>query len=232
MNAIRRNGMRMSEWPAAERPTERMLECGPTALSDAELLAIILRTGTKGKTALDLGRALLRQFGSLGALLAAEHGILCRQEGLGLARCGQFRAMVEIMRRTLREDARTRSALTSPGAVRDYLCLSLRDLGHEVFMALYLDAQNRVIGDEELFRGTLTQTSVYPREVVKRALARNAAALILAHNHPSGVAEPSGADEALTRVLKQALALIDVKVLDHFVIAGNSATSFAERGLL
>jgi DNA repair protein RadC len=140
--------------------------------------------------------------------------------------------MVELVRRALREDLTRTDALGSPGAVRDYLRLTLRDRGHEVFVGIYLDAQNRVIGDEELFRGTLTQTSVYPREVVKSALARNAASVILAHNHPSGVAEPSYADEALTRTLKDALALVDIKVLDHLVVAGNSATSFAERGLI
>lgn len=224
--------MKISDWPAAERPNERLLSLGPNALSDAELLAIILRTGVKGKTAVDLARILLQRFGGISALLSAERNVLCAQEGLGNVRYCQLSAMVELTRRALRESMRCRNALTSPGAVRDYLCLKLRGLGHEVFVGLYLDAQNRVIGDEELFRGTLTQTSVYPREVVKSALARNAAAIILAHNHPSGVAEPSYADEALTRALKQALALVDVKVLDHFVIAGNVATSFAERGLL
>ena len=224
--------MRISEWPQSERPCERLLTFGVAPLSDAELLAIVLRTGCKGRSAIDLARALLRRFGGISGILAAERSAFCDEAGIGAARYCQLSAMVELMRRALREDIGRRSVLGSPAAVREYLCLKLRDLGHEVFMGLYLDAQNRVIGDEELFRGTLTQTSVYPREVVKRSLARNAASIILAHNHPSGVAEPSIADEALTRALQQALALVDVKVLDHFVIAGNTATSFAERGLL
>jgi DNA repair protein RadC len=224
--------MRISEWPRSEQPCERLLTFGVERLSDAELLAVVLRSGVKGRSAMDVARGLLCRFGGISGVVAAERTTLCAAEGLGAARYCQLRAMVELMRRALREDMGRRSFLGSPAAVRDYLCLRLRDLGHEVFLGLYLDAQNRVIGDEELFRGTLTQTSVYPREVVKRALARNAASIILAHNHPSGVAEPSIADEALTRALAQALALVDVKVLDHFVIAGNTATSFAERGLL
>ena len=224
--------MRISEWPRSERPCERLLKSGARRLSDAELLAVVLRSGVKGKSAIDLARALLCRFGSISAILAAEHASFCAEAGIGAARYCQLNAMLELVQRALREDMGRRNFLGSPAAVRDYLCLRLRDLGHEVFLGLYLDAQNRVIGDEELFRGTLTQTSVYPREVVKCALARNAASVILAHNHPSGVAEPSIADEALTRALQQALALVDVKVLDHFVIAGNTATSFAERGLL
>jgi DNA repair protein RadC len=202
--------------------------------SDArsELLALFLRTGVRGKSSIDLARDLLGRFGTVSAILAADRQALSSQRGFGLARFCQLRATLELMRRALREDIGRRDALGSPGAVRDFLRLKLRDLPHEVFVGLYLDAQNRVIGDEELFRGTLTQTSVYPREVVKSALARNAAGMILAHNHPSGVAEPSHADEALTRALRQALALVDVRVLDHFVIAGNAAVSFAERGLL
>ncbi len=224
--------MPISDWPRTERPRERLLRCGAQALSDTELLAVFLRTGVRGKTAVDLARALITRFGSLSAILAAERAVLCEQRGFGVARFCQMSAMMELVRRALREDMARRDALGSPGAVRDFLRLKLRDLPHEVFVGLYLDAQNRVIGDEELFRGTLTQTSVYPREVVKSALARNAAGMILAHNHPSGVAEPSHADEALTRALRQALALVDVRVLDHFVIAGNAAISFAERGLL
>ena len=224
--------MRISEWPRSERPCERLLTSGVAQLSDAELLAVVLRTGFKGKSAIDLARDLLCRFGSISGILAAERDVFCAEDGIGAARYCQLTAMRELTRRALREDLGRHNLLGSPAAVRDYLCLKLRDLGHEVFLGLYLDAQNRVIADEELFRGTLTQTSVYPREVVKRALVRNAASVILAHNHPSGVAEPSIADEALTRALQQALALVDVKVLDHFVIAGNTATSFAERGLL
>jgi DNA repair protein RadC len=224
--------MPICDWPEAERPRERLLRCGAQPLSDAELLAVFLRTGVRGKTAVDVARDLLGRFGSVSAILGADRATLSGQTGFGLARFCQLSAIVELMRRALREDMGRRDALGSPGAVRDFLRLKLRDLPHEVFVGLYLDAQNRVIGDEELFRGTLTQTSVYPREVVKSALARNAAGMILAHNHPSGVAEPSHADEALTRALRQALALVDVRVLDHFVIAGNAAISFAERGLL
>ena len=224
--------MPIRDWPRNERPRERLLRLGAQPLSDTELLAVFLRTGVRGMTAVDVARDLLGRFGSVSALLAADRGILGNQRGFGLARFCQLRATMELLSRALREDIGRRDALGSPGAVRDFLRLKLRDLPHEVFMGLYLDAQNRVIGDEELFRGTLTQTSVYPREVVKSALARNAAAMILAHNHPSGVAEPSHADEALTRALRQALALVDVRVLDHFVIAGNAAVSFAERGLL
>lgn len=224
--------MPINDWPATERPRERLLNGGAACLSDAELLAVFLSTGMRGHTAVDLARSVLSRFGSVSAILAADRKSLCHERGFGLARYCQLSAILELMRRALREEMSRRDALGSPGAVRDFLRLKLRDLPHEVFMGLYLDAQNRVIGEEELFRGTLTQTSVYPREVVKRALAHNAAGVILAHNHPSGVAEPSHADEALTRTLRQALALVDIRVLDHFVIAGNTALSFAERGLL
>lgn len=224
--------MRICDWPMTERPRERLLREGPERLSDAELLAIFLGTGARGQSALDVARDLLGRFGGISPILAADRAALSAACGIGPARYCQLRAVLELICRGLREDMSRRDALGSPGAVRDYLRLKLRDLPHEVFVGLYLDAQNRVIGDEVLFRGTLTQTSVYPREVVKRALAHNAAGLILAHNHPSGVAEPSHADEALTRALRQALALVDIKVLDHFVVAGNAAVSFAERGLL
>lgn len=224
--------MRICDWPTTQRPRERLLRDGPERLSDAELLAVFLGTGTRGQSALDVGRDLLARFGGISHLLAADREALSAACGIGPARYCQLRAILELVRRGLREEMSRRDALGSPEAVRDYLRLKLRDLPHEVFVSLYLDAQNRVIGDEVLFRGTLTQTSVYPREVVKRGLAHNAAGIILAHNHPSGVAEPSHADEALTRALRQALALVDIKVLDHFVVAGNAAVSFAERGLL
>ena len=224
--------MPIREWPAAERPRERLLRCGPAVLSDSELLAVVLGCGVRGRGAIELARDLLKRFGSISAILSAERPELCGAGGIGVARYCRMHALVELVKRGLREEMGRRDVLGSPSAVRDFLRLKLRDLPHEVFVGLYLDAQNRVIGDEELFRGTLTQTSVYPREVVKRALACNAAGIILAHNHPSGVAEPSHADEALTRALRQALALVDVRVLDHFVIAGNAAVSFAERGLL
>jgi DNA repair protein RadC len=221
--------MAISDWPAGERPRERLLAHGAAALSDAELLAVILRTGLPGKNAVELGRELLTDFKSLAGLLGAD---LSGVKGLGPAKRALFAAAMELVRRCLREEMRAESALTSPGAVRDYLRLSIAAQPHEVFVCLWLDAQHRVIACEELFRGTLTQTSVYPREIVKAALAANAAAVIFAHNHPSGAAQPSQADELLTRNLKEALALVDVQVLDHFIVAGNQAISFAERGLL
>lgn len=223
--------MAISDWPAGERPRERLLARGPAALSDAELLAILLRTGVRGKSAVDIARELLARFGGLAGLLcagAAAQGV----RGLGAAKTAQLAAVLEMARRCLSEDLRTGSALNSPAAVRDYLRLALGAREHEVFAVLFVDAQHRVIRCEELFRGTLTQTSVYPREIVKAALGANAAAVIFAHNHPSGVAQPSQADELLTRQLKQALALVDIRVLDHFIVAGGQCLSFAERGLL
>lgn len=226
--------MAITDWPDDERPRERLLSQGATALSDAELLAIFLRVGVTGMSAVDLARALLVHFdNSLARLSGATPQELTRVKGIGPAKAAQLVATLELARRGLREEMCVRPALSSPGAVRDWLRLALGPLHHEVFVALWLDAQNRLIADEELFRGTLTQTAVYPREVVKRALARNAAAVILAHNHPSGVAAPSAADEQLTRGLKQALALVDVRVVDHFIVAGTATpVSFAEQGLL
>lgn len=224
--------MAITDWPAAERPRERLLALGPRPLSDAELLAIFLRTGLRGSSALDLSRDLLSRFGSLSALLAATPAQLLAARGLGEAKAAQLLAALELARRALGEQLATRNALSSPRAVGDYLRLTLAGRDHEVFVAILLDAQHRVIACEELFRGTLTQTSVYPREVVKCALRHNAAAVILAHNHPSGVAEPSRADEMLTRSLRSALALVDIQVLDHFVVAADRTMSFAERGLL
>ena len=223
--------MAISDWPAAERPRERLLEKGPEHLSDAELLAVLLRTGVRGKSAVELGRDLLKQYDGVTRMLEAGAG-LEEVKGLGPAKRAQLSAALELARRALRERLKQNAALTSPGAVRDYLRLMLGGLAHEVFFCIWLDAQHRVIDTQESFRGTLTQTSVYPREIVKAALARNAAAVIFAHNHPSGAAQPSRADELLTRSLQEALALIEVKVLDHFVVAGNQAISFAERGLL
>ena len=221
--------MAISDWPLAERPRERLLAQGAAALSDAELLAVLLRTGVRGKSAVDLARELLGAFGGLSGLLASRPG---KVKGLGAAKAAQLAAVTELARRSLGEALAGGSALTSPGAVRDYLRLALAAREHEVFVCLWLDAQHRVTGCQEVFRGTLTQTSVYPREIVKAALAANAAAVIFAHNHPSGVAQPSRADELLTRELKDALALVEVKVLDHFIVAGQQALSFAERGLL
>lgn len=224
--------MAITDWPLQERPRERLLAHGPRSLADAELLAILLRTGIKGKSAVDVARQLLARFGSIVALLEAGTERLAETPGLGDAKLAQIQAALELARRALKEQLSSRDALSSPHAVSDYLRLALAGREHEVFVALLLDAQHRVIACEELFRGTLTQTSVYPREVVKCALRRNAAAVIFAHNHPSGIAEPSHADEILTRSLKTALALVDVQVLDHFIVAGARTMSFAERGLL
>ena len=224
--------MAITDWPAAERPREKLLEHGAEILSDAELLAIFLRVGVTGKSAVDLARDLLNQFGSLNGIFAATASEISLVHGMGSSKYAQLQAIFEMSRRALTEQMQTRDVLASPQQVRDYLRLKLGALSREVFMVLFLDAQNRVLATEEMFSGTLTQASVYPREVVKRALHHNAASVILAHNHPSGIAEQSRADEMLTTSLKQALALIDIKVLDHLIIAGNSILSFAERGLI
>jgi DNA repair protein RadC len=224
--------MGIADWPVSERPRERLLDQGARVLADAELLAICLRTGMAGKSAVQLARDLIGEFGSVRALLSASARDLAAKRGLGNAKAAQLLASMELARRSLGEEIRMQDALASPQAVRDYLRLILGRNDREVFVALMLDAQHRVKATEELFHGTLTQTSVYPREVVKCALRHNAAALIFAHNHPSGVAEPSHADELLTRTLKSALALVDVQVLDHFIVAGGRTLSFAERGLL
>lgn len=226
--------MAISDWPEGERPRERLLALGPSALSDAELLAIYLRVGVRGKSAVDLARDLLQRFdGRLSILVDATLEELASVSGIGKAKAAQLKASFELARRALTQQMSARDLLTSPGQVRDWLRLKLATRRNEVFMALWLDAQNRLLKTDELFVGTLTQTSVYPREVVKAALEHNAAAVILAHNHPSGLAEPSRADEMLTRSLKEALAMVDVKLLDHFIVAGNtSPLSLAERGLL
>ena len=213
--------MPITDWPAAERPREKLLSQGAGALSDAELLAIFLRTGVPGCSAVDLR-----------ALLQAEQKQFCSRPGLGPAKYAQLQAVMEMARRHLFEELKRGDALTSPGAVRNFLRSQLAALPHEVFACLYLDNQHRVIAFEELFRGTLDSASVYPREVIKRALAHNAAALILTHNHPSGVSEPSQADLLLTRRLKESLALVDIRVLDHLVVGDGEPVSFAERGLL
>lgn len=226
--------MAISDWPANERPRERLLTHGPAALSDAELLAIYLRVGVRGKSAVDLARDVLGRFnGRLDALTEASLKELASISGIGQAKAAQLKASFELARRALNQEMTQRDTLSSPGRVRDWLRLHLATRPHEVFMALWLDAQNRLLKAEELFAGTLTQTAVYPREVVKAALSQNAAAVILAHNHPSGIAEPSTADGLLTRNLKDALAMVDVRLLDHFIVAGNTPPlSFAEKGLL
>ena len=224
--------MGIANWPEAQRPRERLIKQGAGALSDAELLAIFLRMGVRGKSAVDLGRELVEHFGSLTALFSANQASLCTIKGMGMAKFVQLQACLEIARRALSEKMEKTDALSSPHSVRDFLRLKLAPMPHEVFVVVFLNAQNRLIAIDELFHGTLTQTSVYPREVVKRALAHNAASVILAHNHPSGEAEPSAADRNLTLVLTRALALVDVKVLDHFVVAPGCAVSFAEQGML
>ncbi|MGH8752187.1 MAG: RadC family protein, partial [Burkholderiales bacterium] len=224
--------MAINDWPKNERPREKLLGRGAASLSDAELLAIFLRTGVAGKSAVELARDLIQRFGSLTRLFNLTEAEFCTAPGLGPAKYAQLQAVLEIAQRALREKIQAGDALNSPKAVRDYLRLALAGRAYEVFTVIFLDAQNRALAVEELFRGTLAQTSVFPREVVKRALYHNAAAVIFAHNHPSGVAEPSGADETLTVALRKALGLVDVKVLDHFIVGGSAIMSFAERGLL
>jgi DNA repair protein RadC len=222
--------MAITDWPASERPREKLLTLGAAALSDAELLAIFLRTGVRGMTAVDLARDLMRRFGSLRALLAAPREEFCVSKGLGEAKYVQLQAVMEMARRQLSETLLRGAALASPQAAAEYLRAQLRDREHEVFGVLFLDSQHRVLAYDELARGTVDGAAVYPREVVKAALRRNAAAVILAHNHPSGIAEPSAADRALTERLRQALGTIDVRVLDHLVVGDGAPVSFAERG--
>ncbi len=224
--------MSIRHWPASERPRERLLAQGAAALSDAELLALLLGSGVPGCSALDSARAALQQLGGVRAVLTAGPDAVGTLRGWGPARYARLQAVLELGKRLLREETRHGDALDSPQNVRRYLGMALAQTAHEVFAVLFLDAQHRLICCDEMFRGTLTQTAVYPREVVKQALRHNCAAVILAHNHPSGVAEPSRADEALTRALQSALALVDVRVLDHIVVAGSRSVSFAERGLL
>jgi DNA repair protein RadC len=224
--------MSITKWPKDERPRERLMKQGASALSDAELLAIFLRVGVKGKSAVDLARDLVTKFGSLNGLFAASEVDLCAVHGVGQAKYVQLQAVLEMAKRALNEKMKATDSLSSPQAVRDYLRLTLSKLPHEVFVAVFLTSQNRVIEVEELFRGTLAQTSVYPREVVKRALAHNAASVIFAHNHPSGEPAASQADRSLTKTLADALALVDVRVLDHFIVAPHASLSFAEQGML
>ncbi|MFP5344847.1 MAG: RadC family protein [Gammaproteobacteria bacterium] len=224
--------MPITDWPAEERPREKLLSRGPAALSDAELLAIFLRTGVRGKSAVDLARELLTRFGTLRTLLEAGRADFCESPGLGDAKYAQLQAVLEMARRHLLEKLTRDSALSNVEDTRAYLTACLRAYPHEVFGCLFLDNRHRVIAFEELFRGTLDGASVHPREVVKRALAHNAAALIFAHNHPSGVSEPSRADEQITLRLKEALALVEVRVLDHFIIGDGRAVSLAEHGVL
>jgi DNA repair protein RadC len=224
--------MAIKDWPALERPRERLLASGPASLSDAELLAIFLRTGVSGKSAVDLARDLLAEFGGLRRLLAADRQAFCAAPGLGSAKFALLQAVLEMARRHLFEQFQRGEALTSPRQTAQYLSARLRDYAFEVFAVLFLDNRHRVITFEELFRGTIDGASVHPREVVRRALQHNAAAVILAHNHPSGVAEPSQADQHITLRLRDALALVDVRVLDHLIVGDGACCSLAERGLL
>lgn len=224
--------MAIKDWPADEQPREKLLQKGADALTDAELLAIFLRTGTPGKSAVDLARELLQEFGSLKSLLDADRQRFCECGGLGPAKYAQLQAVLEMARRHFCEILQRGDALTSPDITRAYLSAQLRGYSYEVFACLFLDNQHRVIKLEELFRGTIDSASVYPREVAKAALRHNAAAIIFAHNHPSGISEPSQADRMITDKLKQALALFDIRVLDHFIIGDGIPYSFAEHGLL
>ena len=223
--------MKIHDWPAAERPREKLLRQGAAALSEAELIAIWLRAGRPGQNAVELARRLLAEFGSLRGLFAADPEALSRCPGVGPVRYAELQAVLELARRQHLETLHAGPPLTSPRLAADYLLAQLRDRDHEVFCCLYLDNRHRLIGFEELFKGTIDGASVHPREVVKRALARRAAAVILAHNHPSGVAEPSRADEAITTRLREALALVDIRVVDHVIVGDGVCVSLAERGL-
>ena len=224
--------MRITDWPADERPREKLLAHGACVLTDAELLAIFLRTGVQGKTAVDLAQDLLVEFGSLRVLMQADCATFTQAKGLGNAKYAQLQAVLEMARRYTFEELDRGSVLTSPEATRAYLSNQLRDYPYEVFACLFLDNQHHILEFEELFRGTIDGASVYPREVVKKALDHNAAAVIFAHNHPSGISEPSQADKLITNKLKQALDLLEIRVLDHFIIGDGIPYSFAEHGLL
>jgi DNA repair protein RadC len=224
--------MPINDWPINERPREKLLLRGASALSDAELLAIFLRTGIAGKTAVDLARDLLHEHGGLRDLLAANQQQFCKSKGLGQAKFAQLQAVLEMSKRHLQENLQRGDALSNPNDTRHFLRARLRDYPHEVFAVLFLDNQHRVIEFEELFQGSIDSATVHPREVVRRALHHNAAALILAHNHPSGIAKPSQSDQQITQKLKDALALVDIRLLDHFIIGDGEPTSLAEHGML
>ena len=224
--------MLLKDLPQDARPREKLLARGPGALSDAELLALLLRTGLPGKNALQMGQELLSTFGGVSGLLNTSAEALKKIKGLGPAKRAEIVAVLELARRALASQLQEKTIFSNPQAIRDYLQLQLGSREHEIFAVLFLDASHRMIVLEEMFRGTLTQTSVYPREVVLRALTLNAANVVLAHNHPSGTAQASRADEAVTQTLKAALALIDVRVLDHFIVTRTAAVSMAEMGLI
>jgi len=224
--------MAISDWPASERPREKLLSKGANTLSDAELLAIFLRTGCAGKSAVDLARELLTQFNGLRPILEADHTHFCQAKGLGDAKYSQLQAVLEMARRHLAEYLQKSETFDSSDAVKQYLIRQLRHQKHEVFAVLFLDNQHKLITYQELSHGTVNAAAVYPRELVKAALAHNAAAIIIAHNHPSGVSEPSQADKQITHEIRQCLSLMDIRVLDHVVIGEGETTSFAERGWL
>ena len=224
--------MSIRHWPSAERPREKLLQRGPTSLSDAELVAVFLRTGLPGKNAVELARELLQRCGGLRQLLECRSDELCAVKGFGTAKYVQLRAALELGRRYLYSTMVKGSVLDSPCATRDYLRMHMKKYEHEVFACLFLDNRHRVISFDEMFNGTIDSASVHPREVVKRALQHNAAAVILAHNHPSGTAEPSQSDQLLTQRLREALQLVDIRVLDHFVVGDGETISLAERGLM
>jgi DNA repair protein RadC len=222
--------MAISDWPAPQRPRERLIDHGAASLTDAELLALILRVGVTGKNAIELGHEMLKHFGSLNGLFSATVNEFSAIHGLGPAKFAMLQAVLELAQRALMEKMSKGDALGTSPAVKQFLQLRLGRKAHESFAVVYLDVQNRLLACEELFRGSLTHASVYPREVVKSALAHNAAAVIFAHNHPSGNPTPSAADLLLTQTLKRSLALVEVRVLDHFVLAGEQTYSFAEHG--
>jgi DNA repair protein RadC len=224
--------MTILDWPQDDRPRERLIRLGASHLSDAELLAVFLRTGVTGKSAVDLARDLLKEFGSLSGMFAAPLSEFCRIHGLGQAKFAQLQAVLELSKRAIREELEEKVSLSNPQAVKDYLYLLFANRTYECFCVLFLDVQNKLITTEEMFRGTLTQASVYPREVAVRALHHHAASVIVAHNHPSGNCDPSAADKQLTAQLQQALQLLEIRVLDHFIVARAGIFSFAERGLL
>ncbi len=224
--------MGIKNWPAGERPREKLINQGPRVLSDAELLAIFLRTGIAGQSAVDLARDLLTQFGNISTLLSADFDAFCAVKGLGPAKFAQLQSVLELARRHLGEQLSREQVFTNPKTVRQFVRTHFQGYQREVFLCLFLDTRHRLIVAEELFQGTIDGASVYPREVVKRALQHNAGAVIFSHNHPSGIAEPSRDDEQITRRLKEALALVDIRVLDHIVVGRNEEVSLAERGLL
>ncbi|MBV6321375.1 RadC family protein [Duganella violaceipulchra] len=224
--------MTINEWPLERRPRERLIREGAAALTDAELLAVFLRTGVPGKDAVQLGQEMLHHFGSLQAMFGASLKEFSVLRGLGTAKFAQLQAVMELARRAILEEIKAGNTLSSPRAVKEYLRITFSGKDFESFHVLFLDVKNRLIDAKEMFRGTLTHTSVYPREVVKAALACNAASIMLAHNHPSGTPDPSESDLLLTRALVQAMALVDIRILDHFVVAGHQVHSFAEHGQL